>query len=67
MDDVFDEDADELTVSKNEFNKIMENIEKVKKNPILLKPFVFNFFFRSLKFLNFFLIFFRLDFFVLIF
>ena len=32
MDDVFDEDADELTVNKNEFNKIIENIEKVKCN-----------------------------------
>lgn len=30
MDDVFDEDADELTVSNAEHRRIMENIEKVR-------------------------------------
>lgn len=31
MDDVFDENADELTVSNTEHGRIMENIEKVSE------------------------------------
>lgn len=30
MDDIFDQDADELTTNQNEFNKSMKNVEKVR-------------------------------------
>lgn len=43
MDDVFDENADELNVNENEFNRIMKSIEKVwtKSNFwVIFKPFL---------------------------